>query len=263
MLSSFIYIPSRWPFAFLITASWYWFADVEPFGAHAPFFIAWYMLMPSRSRTALNASTYVAQTFSEPPLVIIYRMSCTSGRTIRRRENNHVVHTEGSSRVVQAIQGGPRGHESNGVTLNDVIPEPAIAVKVSERAIDLAKAEVMEKERGLRGSEHWSKLDDSLFGSSSRDASLLLSTTRIPPLPTNRGHRNARVSRLVPNTGRALAASATMVNIEFSGTGTGKSVTIVFPAHPDNDHLLLPHSSASNTDQLPCNRCLRGCTIPR
>ena len=57
-----------------------------------------------------------------------------------------------------------------------------------------------------------------LFGSSSHDAYLLRSTTGIPSLPTTRGHGNTRVSRLVPKTGLALAASATTVY-----TGAGKS----------------------------------------
>ena len=53
------------------------------------------------------------------------------------------MHTEGSPLAVQAIQGGARGHESNGVTLNDVILKPTIAGKVSERVMNLAEAEAM------------------------------------------------------------------------------------------------------------------------
>lgn len=142
------------------------------------------------------------------------------------------------------------------VTLNDVILEPTIAVKVSEMALDPAKVEAMEKERketGIGLGASWMTPFSKLFSSSSHDASLLPSTIRTPPRPTSRGHGNIRVSRPVPKIGPALAASATTVNVEFSVTGAGKSVTSVFSAHPDNErahgHLpslhTLPHPSAS------------------
>ena len=137
------------------------------------------------------------------------------------------------------------------VTLNDVILEPTIAVKVSEMAMDPAKAEAMEKERKVIGvglGASWMAPFSKLFGSSTHDASPLPPTTRTPPLPTSRGHGNTRVSRLVPKTVPALAASATTVNVEFSGIGAGKSVTSVFSAHSDNEgahgRLPLPHPSA-------------------
>ena len=136
------------------------------------------------------------------------------------------------------------------VTLNDVILEPTIAVKVSEIAMDPAKAEAMEKERKVIGiGASWMTPFSKLFGSSSHDANPLPSTTRTPPLPTSRGHGNTRVSRLVPKSGPALAASATTVNVEFSGTGAGKSIANVFSAHPNNEgahsHLPFLHPSAS------------------
>ena len=84
-------------------------------------------------------------------------------------------------------------------------------------------------------------MDGPLFGSSSHDASLL---TRIPPLPTNRGHRNIRTSRLVLNIGPALAASVTWLTSNFLGL-VRKSVITVFTALPNNGHLPLPHPSAS------------------
>ena len=124
------------------------------------------------------------------------------------------------------------------VTLNDVILEPTMAVKVSEMALDPAKAEAMEKERKVIGTgigASWMTPFSKLFSSSSHDMSLLPSTTRTPPRPTSRGHGNIRVSRPVPKIGAALAASATTVNVEFSGTGAGKSVTNVFSAHPNNE----------------------------
>lgn len=143
------------------------------------------------------------------------------------------------------------------VTLNDVILEPAIAVKVSEMAMDPTKAEAMEKERKMVGigvGASWMAPFSKLFGSSSHDENFIPSTTGTSLWPTSKGHGNIRVTRPVPKTGPALAASATTVNVEFSGTGAGKSVTSVFSAHPDNEgshgHLPLPHSSASTQSNV-------------
>ncbi|KAF9226730.1 hypothetical protein BS17DRAFT_500792 [Gyrodon lividus] len=124
------------------------------------------------------------------------------------------------------------------VTLNDVILEPCVAVKVSEMALDPAKAEAMERERkssgGALGSS-WMAPFSKLFGSSSYDPSSQPSSTRVPPRPTSRGPGIIRAPRPVPKIAPALAASATTVNVEFSGTGAGKSVTSIFSAHPSNE----------------------------
>lgn len=138
------------------------------------------------------------------------------------------------------------------VTLNDVILEPTIAAKVSEMALDPAKAEAMEKERKEIGAS-WMAPFSKLFSSSSHDANLLPSTTRTPSRSTSRGYGSIGISRPVPKIGPALAASATTVNVEFSVNSAGKSVTNMFSAHPDNEgshgHLpslhTLPHPSAS------------------
>ncbi|KAF8138330.1 hypothetical protein EV363DRAFT_1580155 [Boletus edulis] len=138
------------------------------------------------------------------------------------------------------------------ITLNDVILEPSIAIKVSEMAMDPAKAEAMEKERKVIGTStgtSWMTPFSKLFNSSSYDANFLPPITRTPPAPNSRGHGIMRVPRPVPKTGPAFAASATTVNVEFSGTGAGKSVTNIFSAHPDSEgvhgHLPLPPLSAS------------------
>lgn len=138
------------------------------------------------------------------------------------------------------------------VTLNDIILEPSIAVKVSEMAMDPAKAEAMEKERKVTGigiGTSWMAPFSKLFGSSLHNASHLPPTTRTLPRPTSSGHGNILVPRGVLKTSPALAASATTVNVEFSGTGAGKSVTSVFSAHPSNEGAYsdppLPHLSAA------------------
>ncbi|KIK94069.1 hypothetical protein PAXRUDRAFT_143685 [Paxillus rubicundulus Ve08.2h10] len=122
------------------------------------------------------------------------------------------------------------------VTLNDVILEPSIAIKVSEMALDSAKAEAMERERksGSVLGPSWMAPFSKLFGSSLHDPGSQ-SSTRATARPPSRGHGVTRTPRPVPKIAPALAASTTTVNVEFSGTGTGKSVTSIFSAHPSNE----------------------------
>ncbi|KAF9238792.1 hypothetical protein BU15DRAFT_75015 [Melanogaster broomeanus] len=87
------------------------------------------------------------------------------------------------------------------VTLNDVILEPSIATQGLRRTIQAHSQ----------------------------------SPTLAPPRPISRGRGDIRAPRPVPKIGPALAASATTVNVEFSGTGAGKSVTSMFSAHPSNE----------------------------
>ncbi|KAH7887501.1 hypothetical protein F5I97DRAFT_1860900 [Phlebopus sp. FC_14] len=129
------------------------------------------------------------------------------------------------------------------VTLNDVVLEPSIASRVSELALDPARAEAMERERRSLGTilgSSWMAPFSKLFGSSAPDAAASISST--PPRPTSRGR--VRAPRSAPKIAPALAASATTVNVEFSGTSAGKSVTSVFSAHPDN-------ADARGRDQFP------------
>jgi hypothetical protein len=53
----------------------------------------------------------------------------------------------------------------------------------------------------------------------------------------------------VPKLSPALAASATIVNVEFSGAGVGKSVTSTFSAHPTNE--AHPFGPMSHVDTIP------------
>ncbi|KIJ69912.1 hypothetical protein HYDPIDRAFT_79094 [Hydnomerulius pinastri MD-312] len=139
------------------------------------------------------------------------------------------------------------------VTLNDVILEPSIAAKFSEMALDPAKAEAMEKERKSSGSalgSSWMAPFSKLFGSTSHEPTSQ-SSTRTPPRATSRGRGAIRVSRPVPKIGPALAASTTTVNVEFSGTGAGKSVTSVFSAHPNNEGARDPFPRINTLPQSP------------
>ncbi|KAG2155075.1 uncharacterized protein EDB93DRAFT_1239354 [Suillus bovinus] len=134
------------------------------------------------------------------------------------------------------------------VTLNDVILEPSIAQRVSEMALDPAKAEAMEKESKASGpGSSWMVPFSKLFGSSLSESSTHPSQS--PPRPVSRGRGVIHQPRPVPKLGPALAASATIVNVEFSGAGIGKSVTSTFSAHPTNEaHTFGP---ISHIDTIP------------
>ncbi|KAG1752508.1 uncharacterized protein EDB91DRAFT_1102980 [Suillus paluster] len=134
------------------------------------------------------------------------------------------------------------------VTLNDIILEPSIAQRVSEMSLDPAKAEAMERERKASGpGSSWMAPFSKLFGSSLSESSTHSSQ---PPLrPESRGRGIIRQPRPVPKLGPALAASTTIVNVEFSGAGVGKSVTSTFSAHPTNE--VNPFGTMSRADIIP------------
>ncbi|KAG2156347.1 hypothetical protein DEU56DRAFT_231457 [Suillus clintonianus] len=134
------------------------------------------------------------------------------------------------------------------VTLNDVILEPSIAQRVSEMALDPAKAEAMERERKASGpGSSWMAPFSKLFGSSISESNTHPSHS--PPRPVSRGRGIIRQPRPVPKLGPALAASTTIVNVEFSGAGVGKSVTSTFSAHPTNE--AHPFGPMSHVDTVP------------
>ncbi|KZP21552.1 hypothetical protein FIBSPDRAFT_931580 [Athelia psychrophila] len=108
-------------------------------------------------------------------------------------------------------------------TLNDIIIDPSIAAKVSEMALDPAKA--AEKERQAAKGPSWMAPLTKLFGAPS--PSETPPPTREGPSstlrPPNRGLER-QSSRRVPKLGAALAASTTTtVNVEFSGGGGGRA----------------------------------------
>lgn len=134
------------------------------------------------------------------------------------------------------------------VTLNDVILEPSIAQRVSEMALDPAKAEAMEREGKVSGSgSSWIAPFSKLFGSSLGES--ITHPSQSPPRPVSRGRGFIHQPRPVPKLGPALAASATIVNVEFSGAGVGKSVTSTFSAHPTNE--AHPFGPISHVDTIP------------
>ncbi|KAI5987775.1 hypothetical protein EDC04DRAFT_1472433 [Pisolithus marmoratus] len=119
------------------------------------------------------------------------------------------------------------------VTLNDIILEPSIANSISEMALDPVKAEAMERERKSLGStlgSSWMSPLTKLFGTSLYDLNGAPLTTS-PTRQIGRGRVELRHPRPVPKIGPALAASTTTVNVEFSGTGAGRSIATMFSSH--------------------------------
>jgi len=110
------------------------------------------------------------------------------------------------------------------ITLNDVILDPSIAWKVSEMALDPAKA--AERERQATKGYSWIAPLAKLFGAPSvlPEAIPAVYDAASPTRAISRG-RNRTPAHKAPKLGPALAATTTTVNVEFSGTGVGRSVT--------------------------------------
>lgn len=107
------------------------------------------------------------------------------------------------------------------ILLNDIILDPSIAERVSETALNPAKA--AERERHAAKVSSWMSPLTKLFGPSGDTSSAVYSST--PPIrAASRGRETTRMPvRVVPKLGPALAASTTTVNVEF--TGNGRSIT--------------------------------------
>lgn len=126
------------------------------------------------------------------------------------------------------------------VTLNDVILDPSIAPRVSEQALHLNKQNTERKENEQDGisaaAGGWMAPLSKLFqvrGDNSAEQSAIVRSvsaqgkTRPPP-------------RVIPKLGPALSASAMTVNVEFSGTGVGRSTTSTIASQ-------MPRASESTT----------------
>ncbi|KAK0207041.1 hypothetical protein DFS33DRAFT_639709 [Desarmillaria ectypa] len=119
------------------------------------------------------------------------------------------------------------------VTLNEVVLDPSIAPKVSELALNPSKAEAeAEKGRGKDGGGGggWMAPISKLFGSPSNRPENGIITSSFGR--SNSGNVPSRPPRFVPKLGPALSASATTVNVEFSGAGVGRAVTSTFSPQP-------------------------------
>ncbi|KAK1231953.1 hypothetical protein PQX77_004924 [Marasmius sp. AFHP31] len=121
------------------------------------------------------------------------------------------------------------------ITLNDVILDPSIALKVSELALDPKKAEAAKlTPEGSGVSSGWIAPISKFFGSPAAKADTATVTSGVSGLmrtPSAKG--TARAPRFIPKIGAATSASATTVNIEFSGGGVGRATTTL--AQPTGD----------------------------
>lgn len=122
-------------------------------------------------------------------------------------------------------------------TLNDIILDPSIAGKVSEMALDPAKAAERERQ-AAKGS--WITPLTKLFRAPSPADQTLghdgPSTTRV----VGRGLER-QPSRIVPKLGAALAASTTTtVNVEFSGGAVGRAMARTASDAPSASNLMSP-----------------------
>ncbi|KAI0920845.1 hypothetical protein AcW1_004995 [Taiwanofungus camphoratus] len=130
------------------------------------------------------------------------------------------------------------------VTLNDVILDPSVAAKVSEMALHPAKAGSAES-GGRDASTNpsgpsWmaplSKLLGLPGGGTNANGNGSAATRALsPPAPPGLRGRSRVPSRIVPKREAALSASAMTVNVEFSGTAVGRSVTSTYSAHPERE----------------------------
>lgn len=114
------------------------------------------------------------------------------------------------------------------IALNDIILDPSQARKVSERALDPSKgeAERKEKERENAGSSvasGWMAPISKLFSPGGRSEGVSEERTGLTRSVSGRGPSHP--PRFIPKLGPALSASAMTVNVEFSGTGVGRSTT--------------------------------------
>ena len=118
------------------------------------------------------------------------------------------------------------------VALNDIILDPSSAPKFSEAALDPSQQLKVGGRGAKQGPGGWMAPFSKLFGT----VTAAQVESKAPEQPSGFDRiasgspaANATVrqkpTRFVPKSGPALAASATTVNIEFSGTAVGRSVT--------------------------------------
>lgn len=137
------------------------------------------------------------------------------------------------------------------VTLNEVVLDPSVAPKVREWAMDPAKAEAeAAKARNTGGGDNvagWMAPISKLFGATGARPEAVASGERGAAALTRSlsGKGPTRPPRFVPKLSPALSASATTVNVEFSGSGVGRAVTSTASPHPSRPGLSAQQSSTT------------------
>ncbi|KAI0355320.1 hypothetical protein OH77DRAFT_1424807 [Trametes cingulata] len=125
------------------------------------------------------------------------------------------------------------------VTLNDVILDPTIAGKVSEMAMNPSKAQATDtasRDPGGGGAtSSWMAPLSKLLGLPNNATATGEGGTARALSPPARTIGRGRPPRIVPKREAALSASATTVNVEFSGAAVGRAVTSTRTAQPITD----------------------------
>jgi hypothetical protein len=120
------------------------------------------------------------------------------------------------------------------ITLNDIVLDPSIAPKVREMTLnprdELSPGEKVSSSGSGGG---WMAPLSKFFGNATSSDS----KREVAPRGVDRGRGPTWPSPLsVPKLGPATSASATTVNVEFTGTGAGRAVTNVSPATRETVH---------------------------
>ncbi|KAL4264045.1 hypothetical protein AB1N83_005191 [Pleurotus pulmonarius] len=148
-------------------------------------------------------------------------------------------------------------------TLNDIILDPSTAASFSEQALNPEKSEASKGKLAVTNQNPtlggWIAPLSKLFGAPSTVGAEANQPTRITS-PLSRGNTigapGRPIPKLIPKQRPALSASNTTVNVEFSGSGLGRSVTNTFSAHatikadPQIGLGQPPHSSGSSAMDL-------------
>jgi hypothetical protein len=131
------------------------------------------------------------------------------------------------------------------ITLNDIVLDPSIAPKVREMTLNPRDEKVPSSGSG----GGWMAPLSKFFGSATSGDS----KREVTPRGVNRGRGPTWPSPLsVPKLGPATSASATTVNVEFTGTGAGRAVTNVSPAAREavHDAIAAPVATRSTSANL-------------
>jgi len=132
-------------------------------------------------------------------------------------------------------------------TFNDIVLDPSIAPKVREMTLNPKDESTPGEKASSLIPSGWMAPLSKLFGSATSGDS----KSGVSPHGVSRGRGPLGVSsRPTPKTGPATSASATTVNIEFTGTGAGRAVTNVSaPIAQDatQDAILAPVATRSTS----------------
>ncbi|KDQ29558.1 hypothetical protein PLEOSDRAFT_1064358 [Pleurotus ostreatus PC15] len=148
-------------------------------------------------------------------------------------------------------------------TLNDIILDPSIAINFSEQALNPEKSEASKGKIAVTNQNPtlggWIAPLSKLFGAPSPVGPEANQPNRVTS-PLSRGNTigapGRPIPKIIPKQRPALSASNTTVNVEFSGSGLGRSVTNTFSAHatikadPQIGLGQPPHSSGSSAMDL-------------